>query len=142
MRFNCLKISRATPARLGLIVHIVDSRRLGKIATASIAQNEKQVNQKGDSCYDANCTGGANEIHASCIWWPVVALLCVAPVLQDDDRTCGEQCRSNDIEDGQHSPREAEIKDRVKKFIILIESHHRSLSCRLELAPEFPTLKL
>lgn len=117
MRFNCLKISRATPARLGSIVNIVDSRRLGKIATASVAQNEQQVNQKGDSRNDANRTGGADEIHAGGVWWPVVALLRVAPVLEDDDRTCGEQCRSNDIEDGQHSPREAEIKNKGGKKI-------------------------
>lgn len=79
-------------------------RRLLELAARSQATDEEKINDKDDGVDDANCAGGANEIHAGGVWWPVVSLLRVTPVLKDGHGTGDEENRADEIENCGQSP--------------------------------------
>lgn len=76
--------------------------------TASAQANDEQaIDEESHGADDGDRSGGAGEIHAGGVGWPVVALLRVAPVLEDDNGARGEEEGADEIQDRSHLPRNA-----------------------------------
>lgn len=82
-----------------------DATTLLDLTACAQANYEETIDEESHSADDGDCSSGAGEIHAGGVWWPVVALLRVAPVLQDDNGTRGEKKGSDEIQDRSHFPR-------------------------------------
>lgn len=81
--------------------------RLVEFAARSQATDEEKVDDEDDGVDDADRSGGADEVHSGGVWWPVVSLLRVAPVLEDDDGADGEENRTDEVQNCGQSPWDA-----------------------------------
>lgn len=89
-----------------------------KFAARSQATDEEKVDDKDHGVDDADGTGGADEIHAGGVRWPVVALLRVAPIFEDGHGAGDEENSADEVENGGHSPWNAR-RTFVKAFLFV-----------------------
>lgn len=82
--------------------------RLLKLTTSSQASHKEPIDQEGDRADNWYGSSGASEIHSCCVWWPVIALLRVTPVLQNGDSTGCEENGADKVQERGHFPWNAE----------------------------------
>ena len=93
--------------RDSFVIARAEFSRLLDFATRSQAADEEKINDEDDGVDDADRSGGADEVHASGVWWPVVSLLRVTPILKDGHGTGDEEHRTDEIQNCGHSPWDA-----------------------------------
>jgi hypothetical protein len=86
-----------------VIARVICSRLLD-FAARSQATNEEKINDEYNGVDDADSSGGANKIHASGVWWPVVSLLRVTPIFKDGHGTGNEENSADEIQNCGQSP--------------------------------------
>lgn len=84
-----------------------DATALLDLTASAQANDEETIDEESYGADDGDGSGGAGEIHAGGVWRPVVALLRVAPVLEDDHGARGEKEGADEIQDRCHLPRNA-----------------------------------
>lgn len=75
----------------------IDVTALLELTACAQTNDEETIDQENHGTDDGNGSGRADEIHSAGVGWPVVALLCVAPVLEDDNGARGEQESADDV---------------------------------------------